>query len=136
VVRKSSAAWLLSALLLGGCGGSSSQGDAEKQITVPSYNGYPAITIPVTSGSPAQCRREAQVFSRAAVAFLAPFPSDSDTHLVLARLQFLEFKAHRCDVAILRDAFSRRATAKQRRAIVGRIEFAFLGDTARELTAS
>jgi hypothetical protein len=127
----------LSALLLGGCGGSSSgHGDAEKQITVPSYNGYPAITIPVTSGTPAQCRREAQVFSRAAVAFLAPFPSDSDTHLVLARLQFLEFKAHRCDVAILRTAFSRRATAKQRRAIVGRIEFAFLGETGRELTAS
>lgn len=103
---------------------------------MPSYNGYPAITIPVTSGTPAQCRREAQVFSRAAVAFLAPFPSDSDTHLVLARLQFLEFKAHRCDVAILRTAFAHRATAKQRRSIVGRIEFAFLGETGRELTAS
>jgi hypothetical protein len=135
-VSRSSAAWLLSALLLGGCGGSSGDGNAEKQITVPAYNGYPAITIPVTSGTPAQCRREAKVFSRAAVSFLAPFPSDSDTHLVLARLQFLEFKAHRCDVAILRQALTRRTTAKQRRAIVARIEFSFLGETGPALTAS
>jgi hypothetical protein len=56
--------------------------------------------------------------------------------LVVARLQFHEFEAHRCDVAILRKAFSRRATPKQRRAIVGRVEFAFLGETGRELTAS
>jgi len=132
-VSRSRAAWLLSALLLGGCGGSG-HGDEEKQITVPSYNGYPAITIPVTTGTPAQCRHEAQVFSRAAVAFLAPFPSDSDNYLVLARLQFLEFKAHSCDVEILRDAFARRATPKQRQAVVSRIEFIFLGDTGRELT--
>jgi len=136
-VSRASVAGLLCALLLGGCGGSSSvHGDAENQVTAPAYNGYPAITIPVTSGTPAQCRREAQAFSRNAVSFLAPFPSDSDTFLVIARLQFHEFKAHRCDVAILRKALSRRATAKQRRAIVGRIEFAFLGETGRELTAS
>jgi hypothetical protein len=130
-------AWFLSTLLLGGCGGSSSgDGGAAKQITVPAYNGYPAITIPVTTGTPAQCRREAQVFSRAAVDFLAPFPSDSDTHLVLARLQFLEFKAHRCDVEILREAFAHRATPKQRQEVVSRVEFAFLGDTGPELTGS
>jgi hypothetical protein len=136
-MRRSSAAWLLCALLLGGCGGSSSgPGAAEKQITVPAYNGYPAITIPVRSGTPARCRHEAEAFSREAVAFLAPFPSDSDTHLVIARLQFLEFKAHRCDLAILRRAFSRQATRKQRQAIVARLEFSFLGETGRELTAS
>lgn len=136
-MSRSSTAWLLSALLLAGCGGSSSgRDDAEGQITAPAYNGYPAITIPVTSGTPAQCRHEAQAFSREAVAFLAPFPSDSDTHLVIARLQFLEFRAHRCDVAILRDALSRRATPKQRKTIVGRIEFTFLGKTGRELAAS
>ena len=53
---------------------------------------------------------------------------------MVARLQFLEFKAHRCDVAILREAFSRRATARQRRAVVARVEFSFLGDDGRELT--
>ena len=134
-MSKSSAAWLLAALLLGGCGGSSGHGNAEKQVTVPAYRGYPAITIPVTSGTPALCRREAQVFSRAAVSFLAPFPSDSDTYLVIARLQFFEFRAHRCDVAILRKALSRRATARQRRVIVARVEFGFLGEIGRELTA-
>ena len=70
------------------------------------------------------------------MSFLAPFPSDSDTHLVLARLRFLEFKAHRCEVAILRKALSRRATAKQRRIIVERPAFTFLGETGRELTTS
>ena len=89
---------LLSVLVLGGCGGSSSSGDdAEAQITAPAYNGYPAITIPVEAATPARCRHEARAFSREAVSFLAPFPSDSDTHLVIARLQFYEFKAHRCD---------------------------------------
>ena len=136
-MSRSSAAWLLSALLLGGCGGSSaSDGNTEKQITVPAYGGFPAIVLPVSSGTPAQCRREAQVFSRAAVSFLAPFPSDSDVYLELAHLKFLEFTAHRCDVAILRKALSRRATEKQRRVIVSRIEFSFLGETGRELTAS
>ena len=132
-----SVAPLLAAVVLGGCGGSSSEsGDAAQHITAPSYNGYPAISIPVKTGTPTRCRHEAQAFSREAVAFLAPFPSDSDTHLVIARLQFLEFKAHRCDLAILRTAFSRRATPKQRRAVVGRIEFAFLGETGPKLIAS
>jgi hypothetical protein len=91
------------------------------------------MTIPVTTGTPAQCRREAQVFSREAVAFLAPFPSDADNYMVLARVQFLQFEAHRCDVAILRKALARRSTAKQRRVIVA--HFGFLGETGRELTA-
>jgi len=135
-VRSASAAWLLVAIVLGGCGGSpSGHDDVEKQITAPAYSGYPAVTIPVTSGTPEQCRREAQVFSRAAVEFLAPFPSDSDTHLVLARLQFFEFKAHECDVAILRKALVRRATGRQRRAIVSSDGFTFLGETGRELAA-
>jgi hypothetical protein len=136
VMRRSSGAWLVCALLLGGCGGSgSSSGAAEKQITVPAYNVYPAITIPVRSVTTARCRHEADAFSREAVAFLAPFPSDSDTHLVIARLQFLEFKAHRCDLAILRREFSRQASRGQREAIVARSEFSFLGETGSELTA-
>ena len=128
---------LLCVLVLGGCGGSSSRdNEAGTQVTAPAYNGYPAITIPVETGTPARCRHEARAFSREAVSFLAPFPSDSDTHLVIARLQFYEFRAHQCDLDILRDAFSARATPQQRRTIVGRIEFAFLGDTGRELTVS
>jgi hypothetical protein len=102
---------------------------------VPAYRESPAITIPVRSATSAQCRHEAEAFSRRAVAFLAPYPSDSDTHLVSARLQFLEFKAHRCDLAILVREFSRQATRKQRQAVVARSEFSFLGETRRELTA-
>ena len=133
-VRGPSTALFLCVLLLAGCGGSSSD-VAEKQITAPAYNGYPAITIPVKTGTPARCRHEAEAFSREAVAFLAPFPSDSDTHLVIARLQFMEFKAHRCDLAMLRATFARHATPRQRRTIVERIEFAFLGDAGSELGA-
>src|SRR5262245_36980550 len=133
-MRGSSAALLLCVLLLAGCGGSSS-GDAEEQITAPAYNGYPAITIPVETGTQARCRHEAEAFSREAVAFLAPFPSDSDTHLVIARLQFFEFTAHRCNLAMLRATFARHATPHQRRTIVDRIEFTFLGDAGSELGA-
>ena len=104
-------------------------------MTVPAYNVYPAITIPVRSATPARCRRDAEAFSREAVEWLAPYPSDSDTHLVIARVQFLDFKAHRCDLAMLRREFSRQATRKQRQAIVARSEFFFLGETGRELAA-
>jgi hypothetical protein len=55
--------------------------------------------------------------------------------MVIARVQFLDFKAHRCDLAILRSEFSRQATQKQRQAIVARSEFSFLEETRRELTA-
>jgi len=126
---------LVCALLLGGCGGSSGHGAAEKQVTVPAYNVYPAVTIPVKAATSARCRREAEAFSREAVKFLAPYPSDSDTHLVIARVQFLEFKAHLCDIEILRKEFSRQATLKQRQAVVARSEFFFLKGTGRQLTA-
>jgi hypothetical protein len=135
-VRRASAIWLLLlVVLLAGCGGSSGS-EAANQVTAPAYNGYPAITIPVTTGSTARCRHEADAFSREAVKFLAPYPSDSDTHLVIARVQFYEFTAHRCDLGILRDAFAQHATPAQRRTIVDRIEFMFLGDTGRELTGA
>ena len=61
--------------------------------------------------------------------------SCNPTHWVIARVQFLECKAHRCDLAIRRRAFSRQATREQWQAIVERSEFSFLEDTGRELTA-
>jgi hypothetical protein len=131
-VSRSSAAWLLAVVVLGGCGGSSGHDKVEKELTVPAYGAFPALTVPVTSGTPALCRAEAQAFARAGVASLAPFPSDADVYWHNARLQFFEFKAHRCDTAILRKAFSRRLTVKQRRVVVA--YFGFLGETGRELT--
>ncbi len=130
-MSRSSAAWLLAALVLGGCGGSSGHGEAEKQLTVPAYAGYPPTTIPVKAGTPAVCRHDAQAFTRAAVSFLGTF-FDADEFFFRARLQFTAFKAHLCDVDILRKALSRRLTAKQRRALVARL--GFLGEIGRELT--
>jgi hypothetical protein len=100
-------------------------------LTVPAYGPFPATTVPVSQGSPASCRAEAEAFSRAAESFLRPFPSDADNFRVLARIQFTAFMAHLCDVAILRKAFSRRLTVKQRRVVLA--DFDFVGDTAREL---
>jgi hypothetical protein len=124
----SCAVLLVAALAVGGCGGSSGQRQ-EKQITVAAYGPFPAETIPVTEGTPERCRREAEGFSRAAVAYLRPFPSDADNYVVIARLQFFEFRAQRCDIAILRNALARRSTLKQRRAIVAGL--GFLDDEAR-----
>jgi hypothetical protein len=134
-MSKSCATRVLAAttLFLAGCGGSSDQGNGEKQLTVPAYGPFPAITIPVTEGTPAQCRRYARAFTRAAVGFLEPFPSDADNYRVQARLQFFEFKGHLCDVSIVRRALSRQLTVNQRREVVAGL--AFLSEMEqRELT--
>ena len=82
-------------------------------------------------GTLAQCRAEADSFSRAARAFLRPYPSDTDIYLVLARTQFTAFMAHRCDTAVLRRAVSRRLTVKQLREVLA--FFGFMGGVGREL---
>jgi hypothetical protein len=125
------AAGLLAALALAGCAGSSHRAETPKALTVPAYAGYPPITITVTEGTPELCRGDADAFARDAVAFLQPSTSPPDQFYLSARLQFFDFKAHLCDVAILREAVSHRLTEKQQRIIVER--FGFLGETAREL---
>jgi len=122
---------LLAAVLLAGCGGSHSDDTAERALTVPSYGPYPAMTVPVTPGKSAACRAEADAFSRAAKGFLIPYPSDADNYRVLARVQFIAFKAHLCDTAILREAVAQRLTEKQLPQVLR--FFGFLGGTGREL---
>ena len=100
-------------------------------MTVPSYSQYPAMTVQVKRGTPAQCRAEADSFSRAAKSFLRPYPSDTDIYRVLARVQFTAFMAHRCDTAILRQAVSSRLTARQLRNVLA--FFGFMGEVGREL---
>ena len=129
-MSRSPAVWF-AALILAGCGGSSDH-KTGKVLTVPAYGGFRETTIGVTTGSPEYCRRDARAFARDAVRFLRPFPSDADQWRVVARLQFIDFEAHRCDVAILREEFARRLTPKQRRTVVE--GFSFLGKTGRELT--
>lgn len=125
--------WLVTALLLAGCGGSSGHGKTVKQLTIPAYASFPAITVPITRGTPARCRLDAKGFTRDAVAFLAPSPATPpDVYFLGARTAFIDFEAHRCGLAYLRGPLSRRLTATQRRRLVGR--FTFLGEIGRELS--
>jgi hypothetical protein len=125
---------LLAAVVLSGCGGSDGDGHVQKALTIPRYGPFPAMTVPVTPGTPATCRAEADAFSRAARAFLRPFPSDADNYRVLARVQFIAFKAHLCNTAILRKALERRLTERQLRVVLG--FFGFMGETGRELLSA
>ena len=133
ITGKSSVLSLITALVLAGCGGSSGQGKTVKQLTFPAYAGFPATTVPITTGTPARCRRDANGFTHDAVGFLGPSATQEvDVYFMGARTAFIDFEAHRCDVADLRGALSRRLTATQRRRLVGR--FTFLGKFGRELS--
>lgn len=125
------AAALLGALVLVVAVGSAS---ADKGLTIPRYSQFPATTIPVARGTPVQCRTEADSFSRNAKAFLRPYPSDTDIYRVLARVQFTAFMAHRCEIAVLRKALSRRLTVKQLREVLA--FFGFMGEVGRALARS
>jgi hypothetical protein len=124
---------LLATCLLGVvlAGGVASEALADNGVTIPRYSQYPATTIQAKRGTAAQCRTEADSFSRNARAFLRPYPSDTDIYRVLARVQFTAFVAHRCDTAILRTALSRRLTGKQLREVLA--FFGFMGQVGREL---
>jgi hypothetical protein len=132
LMSKWSAVLLLGSLLLAGCG-SNGHRKAAKALTVPAYNGFPAITMAVEQGTAERCRGAAEAFVHDAVAFLKPYPSDADVYRVQARLQFMDFKAHLCDVATLRKMLSNRLKPAKRRYIVD--HFTFLGETAQELLA-
>lgn len=124
---------LLTALVLAGCGGSSGHDTTAKQLTIPGYASFPAVTVPIRRGTPARCRLDAKGFTRDAVAFLAPSPpTPPDVYFLGARTAFIDFEAHRCDLAYIRRPLSHRLTATQRQRLVGR--FTFLGDVGRELS--
>jgi hypothetical protein len=131
---KSSVISLVTALVLAGCGGSSGHGKAVKQVTFPAYGSFPATTVPITRGTPARCRTDAKGFTRDAVAFLAPSAPGTppDVYFIGARTAFIDLEAHRCDLAYLRGALSRRLTTTQRRRLVE--GFTFLGEIGRELS--
>lgn len=133
-VSRSLASVILAVVVLAGCGGSPGDDDAGKELTVPAYGPFPAMTVPLTPGPPALCRAKADAFSRAAAAFLRPYPSDADIYRVLARVQFTAFRAHRCDIAVLRKAVSRRLTAKQLREVLA--FFGFMGEIGRDLAGA
>jgi hypothetical protein len=119
---------ILAVVLLAGCGGDD---QAQKTLTIPSDGRFAATKVPTGPASPALCRAKADSFSRAAESFLLPYPSDADIYRVLARVQFTAFEAHHCDVAMLREAVSRRLTPKELREVLA--FFGFLGEVGREL---
>src|SRR4051812_9160001 len=103
---------LVAALVLAGCGSSSGHDKTVKQLTIPAYASFPAVTVPVSKGTPARCRLDAKAFTRDAVAFLAPSPpTPPDVYFIGARTAYIDFKAHRCEIAYLRGPLSRRLTA-------------------------
>ena len=118
---------LLAALLVAGCGGSSStkkQEENKVEVTFPAYGGFQATTVPVTAGTAAVCRRDAQAFTRQAVTFLnPPLPTPADEYFVAARTQFYDLKAHNCDAAFLRAALVKRLNARQRRDLIAGMPF-------------
>jgi hypothetical protein len=129
-----SVALLVSTLAFAGCGGSSKQPSAAKQqkhVTFPAYGSFSATTVPVTTGSVALCRGNAEAFARDAVTFLKPSATPADQYFVSMRTQFIDFVAHRCDASILRSALTRRLDANERQTLIARLPF--LGSTAREL---
>src|SRR5262245_59288683 len=92
-------AWLVvTALVLAGCGGSSDDGNddgktVKKQLTIPAYASFPAVTVPITKGSPARCRLDAKGITHNAVRFLAPSPTSlNDVYFLGARNTFIDFK--------------------------------------------
>jgi hypothetical protein len=120
-------------MVLAGCGGSSDHGKTVKQLTIPAYASFPAVTVPITRGTAARCRLDAQGFTHNAVRFLAPNPpTPPDVYFLGARNAFIDFEAHRCDVSYLRGPLSRRLTATQRWRLAG--HFTFLGEIGRELS--
>ena len=122
-------------LAMAGCGGGATTSSTSpvKRLTIPAYASFPAVTVPITKGTPARCRLDAKGFTRDAVAFLAPSPATPpDVYFIGARTAYIDLEAHRCEIAYLRGPLSRRLTATQRRRLVGR--FTFLGETGRKLS--
>ena len=121
---------VLAAAVLAG-GGMLDDASADKGLTIPKYSVFPKTKVTLKRGTAAQCRAEADSFSRAAKSFLRPYPSDTDIYRVLARVQFTAFMAHHCDTAVLRRAVSRRLTERQLHEVLA--FFGFMGDVGREL---
>ena len=122
---------LLGAAVVAVSVGSADAARTDKGLTIPKYSQFPATTVAVKQGTTAQCRAEADSFSRHAEAFLRPYPSDTDIYRVLARVQFTAFTAHGCKTAILRKAISRRLTPKQLREVL--TFFGFMGEVGERL---
>ena len=117
VIRGVKPVWLVAfSLLLAGCGGGE-----RHTVTLPAYGNFPAQTIS-GSPSPVECGKDARIFARDSLAFLAHSSTNAaypaDLYYVILREDFADFQGRRCDPALLGAALRDRLTAKQRTALV------------------
>jgi hypothetical protein len=117
VIRRVKHVWILpcAAALLAGCGGGH-----RATLTVPGYGPYPAQTITGTP-SPAECAKDARIFTRDALALLAHSGANAypaDLYYSIIREDFADFEARRCDPKVLGPPLRRGLAAKQRAALV------------------
>jgi hypothetical protein len=108
---------VLAALVLSGCGGG-----GRRTVTIPRYDIYPPETV-TGSTSPAECARDARIFARDALAYLAHIGTayPSDLNYVILRGDFSDFQARRCDPKLLGVSLRRRLTPAQRAELVARL---------------
>ena len=110
--------WILpfAAALLAGCGGGSSSGT----VTFSGNDEFHAATETV-SHSPAECAKDAEIFTSDALALLAHSGANAypaDLYYSIIHDVFADFEARRCDPKVLGRPLRRRLTAKQREALV------------------
>ena len=90
-------------------------------MTLPAYGNFPAQTIS-GSPSPAECGKDARIFARDSLPFLAHSSTNAaypaDLYYMILREDFADFQGRRCEPALLGAALRDRLTAKQRSALV------------------
>jgi len=106
------------ALLLAGCGGSGAR--RGRTVTVPSYAGFPPMTITGTYDAKA-CAQDAAALAREGRLFAQHFgPAaaySADTYYIDIRRFYADFEARNCEPATLGDALGSALTARQQRVL-------------------
>jgi hypothetical protein len=123
---RSTAILFLVALVLAGCGGSTSKQSSggTRTVTRNPYGGFSGTTVVVTTGAPdaTLCKQDAVLFGRDAVQFIQHSGADAaypaDLYYYNARGVYDDFTGHGCDPALLAAELKRRLTPEQQREFV------------------
>jgi hypothetical protein len=117
----------VAALVLAGCGGSSSKqssGPGTRTVTHNPYGGFSGTTVVVTTGDPQAplCKQDAVLFGRDAVQFIQHSGADAaypaDLYYYNAKGVYDDFTGHACDPALLAADLKKRLTPAQQREFV------------------
>lgn len=114
---------LAATALLAGCGGGGSA-HRGRTVTVPSYAGFPPMTITGTY-DPAECTADSDAFAREGRLFAlhsgAAAAYSADTYYIDLRRIWADFEARDCDPATLGSVLHARLTPGLRSALVGNL---------------